>query len=238
MRDARCYVELAERSGGPVPAPAGPDWPWGEALEVLERAAPDVRILNLETAVTADGDFAAGKAVHYRMHPANLPALTVARPDVCVLANNHVLDFGRGAWPRPSTSSRGRGCGWPGPAVTPRPRTPGRGARRPARPCPRLRPRHGVQRHPAELGGDRPAVRGRLPARADGRRRRGPAPTRTAGPAAGDVVVVSVHWGSNWGHRVPAGHVRFAHALVEGGVDVVHGHSSHHPRPSRCTAAG
>jgi poly-gamma-glutamate synthesis protein (capsule biosynthesis protein) len=25
--------------------------------------------------------------------------------------------------------------------------------------------------------------------------------------------------------------VRFAHALVDGGVDVVHGHSSHHPRP-------
>ncbi|MGW0231967.1 CapA family protein, partial [Actinopolymorpha singaporensis] len=25
--------------------------------------------------------------------------------------------------------------------------------------------------------------------------------------------------------------VSFAHALVDGGVDVVHGHSSHHPRP-------
>ncbi len=25
--------------------------------------------------------------------------------------------------------------------------------------------------------------------------------------------------------------MRFAHALIDGGVDVVHGHSSHHPRP-------
>ena len=62
---------------------------------VLAEAAPDVRIINLETSVTTSDAFAPGKGVHYRMHPANLPALSVARPDVCVLANNHVLDFGR-----------------------------------------------------------------------------------------------------------------------------------------------
>ena len=47
----------------------------------------------------------------------------------------------------------------------------------------------------------------------------------------GDLTVVSAHWGSNWGYRVAADHVRFAHRLVDGGVDLVHGHSSHHPRP-------
>ena len=47
----------------------------------------------------------------------------------------------------------------------------------------------------------------------------------------GDIVVVSVHWGANWGYRVSRDEVRFAHALVDAGVDVVHGHSSHHPRP-------
>lgn len=46
----------------------------------------------------------------------------------------------------------------------------------------------------------------------------------------GDLVVVSVHWGSNWGYLVPREQRRFAHALVDGGTDVVHGHSSHHPR--------
>ena len=30
---------------------------------------------------------------------------------------------------------------------------------------------------------------------------------------------------------MPADHVRFAQRLVDGGVDIVHGHSSHHPRP-------
>jgi poly-gamma-glutamate synthesis protein (capsule biosynthesis protein) len=46
-----------------------------------------------------------------------------------------------------------------------------------------------------------------------------------------DLVLASVHWGTNWGYDVPREHVRFAHWLVDGGVDVVHGHSSHHPRP-------
>jgi poly-gamma-glutamate synthesis protein (capsule biosynthesis protein) len=47
----------------------------------------------------------------------------------------------------------------------------------------------------------------------------------------GQLVIASIHWGSNWGYRVFPEQVRFAHRLVDGGVDVVHGHSSHHPRP-------
>jgi poly-gamma-glutamate synthesis protein (capsule biosynthesis protein) len=47
----------------------------------------------------------------------------------------------------------------------------------------------------------------------------------------GDVVIASIHWGSNWGFDVPPSHVRFAHRLLDGDVDLVHGHSSHHPRP-------
>ena len=92
--DARAYVRLAERANGPIPQPASFSWPWGDALAVLDEEAPDVRVINLETSVTRSADFAAGKAVCYRMSPDNLPAVTVARPNVCVLANNHVLDFG------------------------------------------------------------------------------------------------------------------------------------------------
>jgi poly-gamma-glutamate synthesis protein (capsule biosynthesis protein) len=52
---------------------------------------------------------------------------------------------------------------------------------------------------------------------------------RTARPD--DIVVASVHWGPNWGYGVSRDEIRFAHALVDAGADVVHGHSSHHPRP-------
>lgn len=43
---------------------------------------------------------------------------------------------------------------------------------------------------------------------------------------------MSIHWGDNWGYGVPAEQVRFAHRLIDGGISLVHGHSSHHPRPA------
>ncbi|GLW47007.1 hypothetical protein Stsp02_26690 [Streptomyces sp. NBRC 14336] len=232
VTDARTYVRLAEAANGPIPAPVPPSWPWGEALPVLAASAPDVRIVNLETSVTADGSFAPGKEIHYRMHPANLPALTVARPDVCVLANNHVLDFGPLGLAETLTVLSRAGL-----------RTAGAGRDADEAYAPAVVP----------LGGGGRVVVWALALRSSGvpdswaatAGRAGvaylPAATPDAATAVlerlerfrrpGDLVVVSVHWGSNWGYRVPRSHVAFAHALVDGGVDVVHGHSSHHPRP-------
>jgi poly-gamma-glutamate capsule biosynthesis protein CapA/YwtB (metallophosphatase superfamily) len=46
-----------------------------------------------------------------------------------------------------------------------------------------------------------------------------------------DLVIVSVHWGPNWGYDVPPEQQRFAHALIDkADVSIVHGHSSHHPK--------
>jgi poly-gamma-glutamate synthesis protein (capsule biosynthesis protein) len=46
---------------------------------------------------------------------------------------------------------------------------------------------------------------------------------------AGDVVIASLHWGSNWCYAVPAEQRRFARGLIDlANVDIVHGHSSHH----------
>ncbi|MBC9727619.1 CapA family protein [Streptomyces sp. TRM68367] len=230
--DARSYVRLAETAGGPVPSPVAPDWPWGEALRVLDEAAPDVRIVNLETSVTRSDTFAPGKAIHYRMHPANLSALTVVRPDVCVLANNHVLDFGRPGLTETLDTLAGAGL-----------RTAGAGRSAGEAYAPAVVPLPGGGRVLVfALGAWSSGIPPDWAATAD---RSGVAyvPELTPGAAdavvrhveqvrrAGDVLVVSVHWGSNWGYRVPRDQVRFAHALVDGGVDVVHGHSSHHPRP-------
>jgi poly-gamma-glutamate capsule biosynthesis protein CapA/YwtB (metallophosphatase superfamily) len=47
----------------------------------------------------------------------------------------------------------------------------------------------------------------------------------------GDLVVVSIHWGSNWGYHIPYEQKILARALIDkAGVSIVHGHSSHHPR--------
>jgi poly-gamma-glutamate synthesis protein (capsule biosynthesis protein) len=42
-----------------------------------------------------------------------------------------------------------------------------------------------------------------------------------------DFLIVSAHWGSNWGYCPPREHIVFAHALIEAGADIVFGHSSH-----------
>ncbi|MGW7579153.1 CapA family protein [Streptomyces sp. NPDC054765] len=231
VRDARFYVELAEAANGPVPRPAGFAWPWGDALKVLDDAAPAARVLNLETGVTAHAEFAPGKGIHYRMHPANLPCLTAARPDVCVLANNHVLDFGRRGLTDTLDALAGAGL-----------RTAGAGADADAAGRPAVlpladgrrilvfalgMPSSGIPREWA-ASGDRAGVNLVT----------GPSPAAAAGIAGrvrqrkrpGDVAVVSVHWGANWGYRVSRAEAAFAHALLDGGVDVLHGHSSHHPR--------
>jgi poly-gamma-glutamate synthesis protein (capsule biosynthesis protein) len=232
VRDARTYVELAEAASGPIPRPVDFSWPWGDALGLLEEAAPDVRVVNLETSITRNDDFAPGKAVHYRMHPANLPSLVAARPDACALANNHVLDFGArgleetlGALSRAGLPAVGAGRDATEarrPAVV----TLGGGGRvlvwslgMPSSGIPwswaATRARAGVDLVPEPSDATAAEVAERV------RRAKRP----------GDVVVASIHWGSNWGYDVSADQVGFAHRLIDGGVDVVHGHSSHHPRP-------
>ncbi len=89
------YVELAERANGPIPRRVPSDYVWGDALAELARVRPDARIVNLETAVTVSEDAVPGKGIHYRMNPANAACLGAAALDCCVLANNHVLDWGR-----------------------------------------------------------------------------------------------------------------------------------------------
>src|SRR6516225_5445421 len=94
VQDAREYVTLAESHHGAIDKPVGAAYIWGEALPELARAAPDVRLVNLETSITASDDYWRGKGINYRMHPGNIACLTAARIDVCALANNHVLDYG------------------------------------------------------------------------------------------------------------------------------------------------
>jgi poly-gamma-glutamate synthesis protein (capsule biosynthesis protein) len=232
VSDAREYVRLAGNVSGPIPQPAGFTWPWGDALAVLDRLAPEVRVINLETSITRSGTFALGKDIHYRMSPANIGCLTAARPDVCALANNHTLDFGRPGLAETMAALSGAGL---------RPAGAGYGAASAQAPAViglsgggRVlvfscgTPSSGIPAGWSVAAGqpglnwlpdDPPEAADRLTSWIRHARRRG------------DIAVVSLHWGSNWGYEVPAGMVRLARRLIDGGADLVHGHSSHHPRP-------
>jgi poly-gamma-glutamate synthesis protein (capsule biosynthesis protein) len=228
--DAGDYVRLAEREHGPVPRPVDWAWPWGDALAVLAEAAPDVGIVNLETSVTTSDDFAPGKHVHYRMHPANLPALSVVRPDACVLANNHVGDFGRRGVIETlevlaRAGLRAVGAGRDAAQAT-RPAAVPLGEGRRVLVLAAGTVSSGVPRDWAAAP-DRPGV-ALTDLTDDAAEELADSVLSVRTPS--DTVLVSLHWGSNWGDDVPRRHRRFAHRLIDSGVDLVHGHSSHHPR--------
>lgn len=232
VRDARTYVELAEARSGPIPRRVDDAYVWGDALEALERLPSDGRIVNLETSITRSDAYWPGKGVHYRMHPDNIGCLAAARIDVCVLANNHVLDYGRAGLLETLETLETAGLETAGAGRTLEE------ARRPAPVGSAGGGRVVITAFGTESSGirsdwaateDRPGV-DLLPDLSDatadeiGRR-----VERIRQPR--DVTVASVHWGENWGYDVPPEHVRFARRLIDAGLDIVHGHSSHHPRP-------
>lgn len=229
VKDARDYLDLAIAKNGPIPRPVDFKYVWGDALTELERVRPDFRIINLETSVTASNTYWPNKEIHYRMHPRNVRCLNEARIDCAVLANNHVLDFGyQGLTETLATLSTAAikvaGAGETIEHAS-APTVLQHGQRRVlVYGC-----AHGSSGAPAEWSAEQ-AQGGInfLPDCTDatlGRVR--DAIFRHKQP--GDAVVFSIHWGGNWGYEVDETHRRFAHGLIdEAGVDVIHGHSSHH----------
>jgi poly-gamma-glutamate synthesis protein (capsule biosynthesis protein) len=196
-------------------------------LDIIDGFAPDVRLLNLETSITADGEFARGKGVHYRMHPDNVGCLAAVRPDVCALANNHVLDFGYQGLTDTLRTLEGVGIHSAGAGLdlstAERPAIAGHvvivscgmGSSGIPRAWAATGRRAGVAFVPDLTNRSADAVADRA----------------LAAKGSRDAAVVSVHWGSNWGYDVDAAQISFAHRLIDSGIDVVHGHSSHHTRP-------
>lgn len=232
VRDARHYLALAERAHGPIPRPVDFAYIWGEALDELRRRRPDLRIVNLETSITRSPDYWPGKEIHYRMSPENAACLAAAGIHCCALANNHVLDWGYAGLAETLATLERLGIAAAG---------AGRNAAEARRPA------------VLDLGG-----KGRVLVFSFGSPTSGiPASWAATANAAGinllddlsqgtqrriaedvhrvkrpgDLVVASIHWGGNWGYTITREERAFAHALLDAaGVDVVHGHSSHHPK--------
>ncbi len=225
------YVRLAEDANGPISRPQQPSYPWGAALDEWNRAEPHVRIINLETSITRSSAHEP-KGINYRMSPENADCLTAAGIDCCALANHHVLDWApRGLLDTLESLDRLRikraGAG--------------RNDAEASAPAIMDAAGHGrvvvfafasttsgVPRRWAATA-ERPGVNllGNLSEASISRVVN--AIERVRQP--GDMVVVSIHWGPNWGYDVPPEQRRFARALVERAeVSIVHGHSSHHAK--------
>jgi len=239
ITDARDYVRLAERKSGPIPRGVPDAYVWGDLLADLDTLQPDLRIINLETAITR-ADRAEPKGINYRMHPANAGVLTAARIDACILANNHVMDWGRKGLSETLAvlDTQGIACVGAGPVQT-------------------------ICEAPVALpypGGGRVLIVA-VASSDSGVPAHWQAGPETAGLAIlpepprhfaddlcdrlaplrqpKDVLVVSLHWGGNWGYGVPDWQRRLAHDLIDkAGAKVVFGHSSHHPKGAELYRGG
>jgi poly-gamma-glutamate synthesis protein (capsule biosynthesis protein) len=231
VRSALDYVRLAENANGAIRKPVDFPYIWGAALQELERERPDARIVNLETSVTHSEAFVP-KGINYRMSPENAGCLLAGGIDCCALANNHVLDWGQGGLLetlsvlkqlkiRTVGAGRNFDQAWE-PAIL---NLPEKG-RLLVLSCASVT--SGVPFSWAATS-ESPGVAlapdfdeksvALIVDRIERVRRQN------------DIVILSLHWGPNWGYDVPEIYRWFAHELIDkADISVLHGHSSHHPK--------
>ncbi len=231
VRDAREYIALAEKAHGPISRPLSFDYIWGDTLPVLEDAGVDLRIVNLETAITWSETPWPGKGIHYRMHPQNVSCLSAARISACALANNHVLDWGYDGLSETLQTLDAAGIAHSG---------AGNDAEEAMQPAVLDTAANGRVLffsfgsttsgipHEWKATSISPGVN-LLDDLSEATAAQLCDQMRTY-QQPGDLVVASLHWGSNWGYEIPREQIAFAHRLIEEGVAIVHGHSSHHVR--------
>lgn len=222
------YVLLAEAAHGAIPRMADYTYVWGDALTELDRRTPAIRLINLETAVTTSPN-PAPKSINYRMNPKNVQVLTAARIDCCGLANNHVLDWGVPGLMETLDCLDGAGVAHAGAG-----RTLADSA------APAIIPVPGGRIVMFAFGTQSSGVPRTWAARTEipgvnfladlsDRRVEAIAAAVQAYKNERDIVIVSLHWGGNWGYDIPRERTAFARALVDrAAVDIVFGHSAHH----------
>jgi poly-gamma-glutamate synthesis protein (capsule biosynthesis protein) len=232
VTDAREYVRLAEARNGPIAKPASYSYVWGDALGELQRTPADVRVVNLETSITTSPDYWKGKGINYRMHPGNVACLSAAAIDCCVVANNHILDWGYAGLEETLQSLQRAGIQAAGAArnreEAAAPAAIGLSSGRRVLVFAYASETSGTPRAWAATS-DRPGLnllRGPLDADYGHI-----AEHLAAFRRPGDIAVISIHWGSNWGYGITPDDKQLAHRLIdEAGADVVYGHSSHHAK--------
>ncbi len=203
-------------------------YPWGDTLDVFRSA--DVRFCNLECVISDKGEpwSITPKVFHFRSDRKNVSVLKNARIDCVSLANNHVLDYGYDAFFEMFEILKEEKIHYAGAG------NDVEEARKPA---------------VFEVGGCRIGLTDNepiweatnersgtfyMPISAKGEERSNTGEfsrdlmnliKRTKADV--DILIVSAHWGSNWGYRPEPEHVGFSHFLVDCGADIVFGHSCH-----------
>jgi poly-gamma-glutamate capsule biosynthesis protein CapA/YwtB (metallophosphatase superfamily) len=199
-------------------------YPWGDTISLLQKA--DFRMCNLECAISDRGEpwSFTPKQFHFRSDAKNVETLSAAHIDAVSLANNHALDYGYVALDdtvRILDKARIQHVG-AGHTMT-----------------------EAEQANTLEINGTkigllaftdnepdweasshRPGVF-YVPIDLSDERATHLLNVVKYTKRGVDTLIVSAHWGPNWGYQPSAEHIPFAHALIDSGADIVFGHSGH-----------
>lgn len=201
-----------------------PAYPWGNTLSILQTA--DLRICNLECVLSDIGNpwSATPKIFHFRSDEKNIKTLQIAKINIVTLANNHVLDYEYEALQRMLSILNEQGILHAGAGkdlseaskqalfqikgqkialIAFTDNEPGWAAQE---------NKPGILYVPTDIHDKRMQ---NFLSRIEKLRKQV------------DFLIVSAHWGSNWGYHPPEEHKSIGRAMIDAGADLVFGHSCH-----------
>jgi len=204
---------------------SGSVYPWGNTLSTL--SAGDLTIINLECVIARGGKPWSRwpKVFHFHADPIAIESLKLAGIDCVALANNHALDFEEEALremlnllDKSKIKHTGAGLN-----VTE--------AMQPA-----LMGASGLKvavvnftdNEPGwAAAANRPGTNYIQVSLAEESLKVVKESIKQSRSAGADLVIFSIHWGPNMSERPSLLFQQFAHAVMDAGVDVFHGHSAH-----------
>ena len=202
----------------------GPRYIWGDVLQLLQE--PDLTLANLECVIAESGEpFHPPRVFYFRAIPDAIQALTIAGVDYVALANNHAMDFQAPALLETiqhlDTHSIAHAGG---------------GRNLVAASQPALLKASGIRigvvafaEHFREYGAkeNTPGTNLiRISLESENFRRVREA-IKTVRKAGVNLAIFSVRWGPNMRQAPSQEFIMFAHAVMDAGADIYHGHSAH-----------
>lgn len=196
---------------------SGYSFAWGNLLPLLR--STDLNTINLECAITNHTKKAI-KTFNFKTNPEHVEVLATARIDAVSLANNHVLDFGIPGLLDTLLLLSAAGISYAG---------AGKVEAEATKPVVLTRKNMRVallaytDNEPGwKSRGNTPGINylevGELePVKAAIDKVRSQC----------DLVIVSLHWGPNMRETPSQEFIDFAHAIIDSGADIIHGHSAH-----------
>ncbi|MCR4324428.1 MAG: CapA family protein [Candidatus Curtissbacteria bacterium] len=199
-----------------------PAYIWGDILPTIKSA--NIKICNLECVIANVGKPWPNKTFHFRTDPKNVQSLNIANFSPISISNNHAMDFGPNALMQMIDIFKKESINFAGAGIDITEAF-----------MPALENGAGnyvgmisfCDNMPQwEAAKNKPGI---FYVPVDLKDRRAKRLLELVKKTRDDVkiLIVSAHWGSNWGYDVPKNHTPFAHALIDAGADIIFGHSGH-----------